>query len=545
MAARALQDHLFAQLAAVERDKVARTGAGTAKLRSLRARLFAQQRALIEDPCRRKVLLCGRRAGKTYAMAAALIDRCLRVPGSNCLYGTLTREHAFRLLWDSPKTGLKTLDRQLELSLDFNNTHLTARFPNGSQVRLTGFEHADDLDKHRGEPYDLVAIDEAKSFSARVLDELLDEVLGAALDENMGTVLLGGTPGPVLAGPFYEASRVLCTPNSPGRDASGAALTRPYALRKHADWQAVARWSGHRWSARDNKARPGLWAAFLETKRAKGWSDDNPIWRREYLGEWVADDSALVYRYDDERNGWDRPEGTETPHGLPEGHEWRTGLSLDPGYEDATAISVCAWSPTSRDMYVLAAEKWRHLTLAQIARNVKDYERRYSPEVVVADPGGGGLTKLVLQTLIEEHGIDLVPADKKGEKRDPITVFNSDLLEGRIRFDRERAAPVIEEMRYLCWDERGKREEEGMPNDAADSVLYLHRWSQHRMGRAPGASPAAGSDEAVAAEQRAALEHARKKRKAAKELDGWDGEVAQVVFDDGDDLGGWGAWDAD
>ena len=47
------------------------------------------------------------------------------------------------------------------------------------------------------------------------------------------------------------------------------------------------------WNIRDNEAKPAQWANALATKRRRGWSDDHPTWRREYLGEWVADNSEL------------------------------------------------------------------------------------------------------------------------------------------------------------------------------------------------------------------------------------------------------------
>ena len=42
-------------------------------------------------------------------------------------------------------------------------------------------------------------------------------------------------------------------------------------------------------------------------KANEGWSDSSPRWRREYLGEWAADDTSNVYAFrpflDDERRG--------------------------------------------------------------------------------------------------------------------------------------------------------------------------------------------------------------------------------------------------
>jgi hypothetical protein len=80
----------------------------------------------------------------------------------SCLYIGLTRESAKRIMW---KDILKDINRQRTLGIQFNESELSAKFPNGSVIYLVGADsNEDERQKLLGQKFVLVVIDEAQAF---------------------------------------------------------------------------------------------------------------------------------------------------------------------------------------------------------------------------------------------------------------------------------------------------------------------------------------------------------------------------------------------
>jgi len=490
-----------------DRDKAAR----------MKERLFAPQLGLIEDTARRKTLLCPRRAGKSYSAAVYLMATCLTRTKANCLYATLTKGSARGILWPL----LKSFSEEFELNCHFHNTQLICTFPGGDRrITLTGAESRAEIDKLRGQPYDLVVIDECKSFPTDVLTELAREVIGPALNDTMGSIVLMGTPGSVLAGIFYETTKPTST------------LTRMY---KDRGKEKAKMWSGHSWTIQENIAQPHLWNACLADKDAYGWSDENPIWQREYLGRWVSDDDAFVYKYDPERNGWEKDPESKHEFGLPEEHDWKYLLGCDLGYDDPFAIVVVAYSETCDTLYQVYDYKQAGLTVSDIARVIRDTKSIFGEfDVMVGDRGGLG--KMVLAELSERYELHIEPAEKT-EKRDYIELLNSDMIEGRIKILED--SELAQEMCYLVWDEHGQKEDRACANHVCDSFLYTWRYSFHNFSRPLKKPPAPNSQEFWAEKMRADRERIYERKRKAKNTNYFEGLAAKVV----DDLGYEDTWE--
>ena len=163
--------------------------------------LFGLQQDFINDPSKLKAALCGRRAGKTYAICYYLIQEAFRAPESICAYIGLSRISAKRLMWQA----LKRANRQFKLGMRFNNAELIATLPNHSQIFLAGANDEGDIDKLRGSAYRLVALDECASFGPHI-DTLVEEVIEPALLDYDGTLALIGTPNAACRGLFYKAT---------------------------------------------------------------------------------------------------------------------------------------------------------------------------------------------------------------------------------------------------------------------------------------------------------------------------------------------------
>jgi hypothetical protein len=479
--------------------------------RRLRKKLFRQQLELVEDSGRFKAVLCSRRAGKSYAGGTALVDKCLEVPGANCIFITMTRGKAKRLLW----SWLHRIGAELSLGLTFNNTELTATFPNGSMITLAGAETAADIEKFRGEAFDLAVIDECKSFPTSLLDELVDDVIGPALGDNLGSLILMGTPGAMLQGTFFLATGPEAT-TVVEKKGKRLAISRRWDDRNDERYKDVEfSWSFHSWSTKDNVKKPHLWAEALAQKLRAGWQDEDPTWRREWLGQWVDDDSAFVLRYSSEKNSWTpNPEWSDT-HGLDPAHEWHYVLGLDLGYDDDFDIEVFAWSDTSPLMFHVAGFNAPGMEVQDMALKLREFVDRFSGfDVMVGDRGGLG--KVILATLDSQYGLYVEPADKN-EKRDFIELMNSDLVNQKLYF--LKGSNLELQATTVQWDETKKHVDDNTPDHAIDASLYIWRYCYHHYSRNRHVMPDKGSADYYRKQQIEEMQTFEKRHRRAQKMD--------------------------
>lgn len=442
------------------------------KANLLLQRTFPAQRAFIEDPSDRKAALCPRQCGKSFAVLVYALCTALKRPGARVLVLARVRRQAKGTYW----SDLRQFSRDFELGGKFHGTSLEYTLPNGSTISLAGADTAEEIDKHRGQRYDLIVIDEGKSYSAELMSEMIREVLEPALLAKRGTLAIIGTPGAILAGPFWEITTC--------QKKEERFLARPYGKKDDPEWASVrARWSLHKWTQRDNTHCPWIWEGSVKNKDEAGVADDDPAWMREYLGHWIPDENLLVYAYAkvvDDRVHWTPTEGT--PFGLPAGHEWRFILGMDIGFHDDTSFVVGAYSETYLALIYVHAEKHPHLTISMIAERARALEEQYGGfDVRVADTGGLG--KTIVESLSQEYGVHFEAA-RKTEKNDHIKLLNSDLLHGRIQVP--RYSVLIEEWRTAQWADALKRTVDPNCDDhASDGALYIWRYCHHHWSRVP------------------------------------------------------------
>lgn len=431
------------------------------------AGLFPLQRAVIEDPSKRKTLRCGRRAGKTKTFASKQVNAVEKHPGGISLYVALSRPTAERLMWGE----LKRLDREHTLGLSFNDQKLEARHPNGGQIWLAGADDKKEREKLRGHAFVNVDLDEAGSFGP-YLNYLIEEVLEPAMQDYDGEICLGGSPPAACAGIFHDA-----------------------------DTGIAKGWTRHHWTVLDNEMFPRWrgqadWQAraqawVRELKASKGWVDDHPVFLREWLGRWVRDDSSLVYHYQAGRNTYEN---------MPKGAEWEYVLGVDLGYDDATAFVVGAFSRDAPDFYAVETHKESGMVVSEVADKVRAYAQRYRLVATVADTGGLG--KMVVEELRKRHSLAIRPAEK-ASKFEFIEHMNSDMMAGRVLA--KYGSELCGEWEILQYDEDRKKEDPRFENHLADACLYAWRESRHYQHKTKQALPEKGSAEYYAlqaAEQR-------------------------------------------
>ena len=144
-------------------------------------RLRPSQLEVFHSPYRFRVLVAGRRFGKTYLALTELL-RAATKPGSLCWYVAPTRGQAKRVAW----RALKTLTRPYWASIP-NETDLRVELRGGGAICVRG---ADNYDALRGDGLDFLVLDEY----ADMADEVWPEVLRPALADRQGRAVFIGTP---------------------------------------------------------------------------------------------------------------------------------------------------------------------------------------------------------------------------------------------------------------------------------------------------------------------------------------------------------------
>lgn len=459
--------------------------------KKLMGKLFKEQRDLILDPWRHKSMLCARRAGKSYALAVYMLVVGLTIPNANIVFIARTRDKAKDILWDTAQTSLRKLDKEFEIHATFSEVHTSLRLPNGSRIRLRGCETIADVEQYRGEPFHLVVIDECASFTPGVLDHLLQRAIEPTLGDFLGTCVLSGTPGPFLSGPFYRATGDPAFVIEDGR-----AHSRPYASKDKPQWAGVEfAWSFHGWGRANNVTLPHLASETQRIMKINGWTDQNPIYLREFVGRWVADGANMVYAYDPDSNIWIPGKRTEAnPFGLPE-HVKKPHyvLGADFGTKDPFAMTVMAYDEHVPILYqVHEFPPTVGLLPDDFAYEIKRIREMVHIDQMVGDFGPFG--DLLQQELLVKHGLLMEKAVKK-DKRDHIELLNADFKDRRCFMlpDSEAARQML----HLTWDKTGLKERlsKEIRNDAADAALYTRRFVFHLFAEAEHKDPEPGTRE--------------------------------------------------
>lgn len=441
------------------------------------------QKALCDSTSDHDAVIAPRQTGKSTGILLLSFRACLLRPDSLWVIVGPTLESLKR----NYLINYRKVNKRYELGVRFNKTERAFHFPNGSVVQFIGADKDGESDKLRGAAANGVIIDESQYFPHADFDYLLNDVVEAAVAARKGRVILIGTPGSVLAGEFYLAT---CTP--PGFRVDEDGQEGPPTNYAVGTPPGLAMWCKHVWSPEANEAAPHIWAKAQRIKAQKGWGDNHPTWRREWLGQWVAVDDELVYRYKAHRNSY-RAQDLPT---LPGGQEWKRVLGADLGSKDGTAIVVWAYSPHSPNMYELYSAKrvktdLQPINVSFIAAWRNQVEQEYGPfEREVCDPGG--LADIILETLLDDHGIYWEKAEVR-QKEDHIELINDDIDARRIfclagsELERELMADRwLKDRKTGTVPPRGRRkEDDAIPNDVADAGLYAARWCYHRRYVAP------------------------------------------------------------
>lgn len=399
---------------------------------------FKEQYDFIMDQSPWSIADCSRRAGKSIGCAVDLTKTCLDTANINCLYVTLTRGTAKRLVW---KELLKLNDTYF-LNGKVNISELTITYPNGSMIYLSGCNNQGEIEKFRGMAFKLVYIDEVQSFKA-FLKDLIDDVIGPALIDYAGSLKLIGTPAPLKRGFFWEA------------------LNNP-------------EYSRHKWTFWNNphialKSKKTHKEILERELKRRGVTIDDPSIRREWFGEWIDDTNALVCLYNGIRNHF-----TDLP---PIMTEFVIGIDL--GYNDADAIAVIGWNVSEKKSYLVEELVRPKQGITELMTQITALNDKYKPLRIVMDEGGLG--KKIGEELRKRYSLPIQAAEKS-RKQEYIALMNDAFLTSSLFV--KNSSHFAKDTQIIEWDfDKSTADKKVIKkdphSDIFDAVLYAYRECLH------------------------------------------------------------------
>lgn len=419
--------------------------------------LFPEQLAFVNDPAPNKVAVCSRRAGKTVSCAAHLLDTAINNPEVVCLYITLSRNNAKKIIWRE----IKKFNKEYQLGGVANTSELSISFPNGSIIYLSGAKDTNEIEKFRGLAIKLCYIDEAQSFRQYIKD-LIDDVLSPALMDYSGTLCLIGTPGPIPTGYFHDC------------------------------WSKNSTWSKHAWTFWNNpfiiaKSKKTHQEMLDRELKRRGVTLEDPSIQREWFGKWVLDSNSLLLQYSPQINHFD-----ELPKKL--GAPYHYVLGIDLGFNDADALAVLAYSDHDPTTYLVEEGVVAKQGLTELVEQINILRQKYKFVKMVIDEGGLG--KKLAEELRRRHQIPVEAADK-ARKMENVAFLNDSLRTGR--FKAKQNSKFAQDS-YLVEIDRDKSTPDKIKvsdryhSDIIDAALYAFKCSPAYAYEPPEAPPVHGSE---------------------------------------------------
>lgn len=439
-----------------------------AKKFELAAFLFAEQLAFVLDPAPNKLAVCSRRSGKTTACAADLVNTAIRNDNVVCLYITLSRNNAKKIIWRE----IKRINREYGLDGEENLSELSITFPNGSVIYLSGAKDTNEIEKFRGLALKLVYIDECQSFR-EYIRELIDDVLAPALMDYAGTLCLIGTPGPVPIGYFAE-----CAGAVKGKEKSAES------------------WSRHAWTFWNNpfiilKSKIPHQAMLERELKRRGVTPEDPSIQREWFGKWVLDSDSLLLHYSPALNDYEA---------LPAG-KWNYIMGIDLGFDDADALAVLAWREDSPVTYLVEEDVTPEQGITELTVAIEKLQKKYDCAKLVIDQGGLG--KKIAEEIRRRKHIPVQGADKQ-QKMQTVAFLNDALKSGR--FKAKKGSRFAQDC-YLVEKDMDKSTPDRIVvsdkyhSDAIDATLYAFKESPAFAWTPPPPKPARGTKEWAAQQE--------------------------------------------
>lgn len=454
------------------------------------ARVIAWKRSkptLLLDPGQRRwvdkfkssegatVWCIGRQRGKTYAAMAYACEFAMQNPGSIIRYAAKTKESARGIVLPTLSQLFEWCPEGLRPELDESS----ATWGNGSALTWAGTD-AQSFDRLRGPRAHLIILDESGFYQDL---ERVEAALLPQLTTTQGKVLYLSTPPESLAHPFTNRFRAA---QATGRSEHETIHDNP----RLTDAQKVAILKNY---AEGN----GL---ELET------AEKSTFWRREYLAEFVTEESRAAIP------SWCEAMERACVREFERPKYFDAYVSCDFGFGHGHGALFAFFDFAQQRLFIEDALYLKNKNVTQFAEAVKKRElelwgvERYDGTLVGAADWGkllpdylrasiraeadgqpylrvGDDNALILSELVGQHGLAVLPT-KKDEKHVAVDAVDQAFRLGQIVIH-PRANELVKSLYATVWNKARSQWEEGPfgHGELIDCIVYMHR--NLRKGRDP------------------------------------------------------------
>lgn len=303
--------------------------------------LYSEQQQVFNDRFSKRIICIGsRRIGKSELAARLAVKDALQ-PNHCCIYINLKFENAIRQCFNQTVALLDSLGVPY-VSASKANGEIVLH--NGSVILYKGNHDKASADSFLGGKYSLAIIDEVQNQCN--VQYLIDTVLAPTVDRDFpnGQIICLGTPPRI---PHTYCERI---------------------------WKELKGWKHYGW---DMSKNPFLHGDFDEIIKGiceeKGVTEDAPFIQREYLGNWVFDSEARLFKNplfyketEEETNGYVKQlikDGKFKADYVYGGLDW--------GGTDYNAIVTVAWDKQRNIGYILHHYKFNQSTATEIIEKCK------------------------------------------------------------------------------------------------------------------------------------------------------------------------------
>jgi hypothetical protein len=286
--------------------------------------MFEKQLQIINSGNGTKMIMAGRRAGKSQMLVALCLIECMMKPNTRCIYIGLTMETALELVEGVANEIVDICELKNADGSRLDWKHLE----NGSKILVRGLSDVKQSNRFRGWKSPLIIIDEFFHHDGDLVRYLFNEVLRPMQLDYKGNYkfFFAGSPPPVR-GTWQEQQ-----------------------------WESMPCWKLE-WTALENPHMADGFDEFVaESARLAGLSVDAPKIQREYYNKRIYDDDLLLYP---DYHTFDADEV------MPRFEVDKVLIGIDYGENGISgnnAIIATAWSSSERRGFVFYEAKYNVLT---------------------------------------------------------------------------------------------------------------------------------------------------------------------------------------
>lgn len=406
------------------------------KLRPHQARAYEQFYTARDS---KKFVICaGRRFGKSVLLLALCTERSIRSPGVQCSYVAPVERGLSDYI--TPIIDLVFDDCPEEFRPTFRTNKNDLLFPNGSRIIFNGCNMRN-YRYMRGQKLALAVVDEMSEVDD--LEGAVDDVLFPAVWDSHGEMVLSGTP-PVVPSAEHPVVRYVETAKQTNSFFHGTVYDAGYT---EEDIQVAMREVG------------------INGK-------DSARFRREFMAEFVKDDSAVVI-----------PEFNESIHvkatERPRYYDWLfKAVGADLGVVDNTACLFAYYDfPKAKiviqDEFLLSGDKVRTDILAG---EIKTREQVLGWQPFRVSRWSDNTNLMLINDLTSIHGLGISPTDKEA-KAEMVNKVRILFQQNRIEIS-PNCKKLIATLNSAFWDKDKKdfgRTKNLGHMDLLDALVYLVR----------------------------------------------------------------------